>query len=221
LFGQGNEWNEGVDYTSFADLPKELRVLNTVQAAEAIDTEVRDVVVAGTTVQYANGRSTRPNLLSTDYIDMNDIFDAVTTLRNNDAPEISGMYSALCSANVIAELMKDTAFQSAIQFQKPYIFSGTIAELFGVRFTFSSRAATTSDGGSASQIATIDQTMIVGDNSYGKTAWLLDDFDIIYTPPGGWNDEWAVRHALTWKFMFKSVILNQNWLLRLESARRS
>ena len=49
---------------------------------------------------------------------------------------------------------------------------------------------------------------------------MLDDFDIVYTPPGGFNDEWAVRHALTWKFMFKSVILNQNWLLRLESARR-
>lgn len=221
LFGQGHEWNDGVEYTAFADIPKELRNLNTLQAAEAIDTETRDVVVAGTTVQYANGRSTRPNLLSTDYVDMNDIFDAVTTLRNNDAPEIQGMYSALCSANVISELMKDTAFQSAIQFQKPYIFTGTIAELYGVRFTFSSRAATTTNGGSASQIATIDQTIITGDNAYGKTAWMLDDFDIVYTPPGGYGDEWAVRHALTWKFMFKAVILNQSWLLRLESARRA
>lgn len=221
LFGQGHEWNDGVEYTAFADIPKELRALNTLQAAEAIDTEVRSIVTAGTTVQYANGRATRPNLLSTDYVDMNDIFDAVTTLRNNDAPEIQGMYSALCSANVISELMKDTAFQSAIQFQKPYIFTGTIAELYGVRFTFSSRAATTTNGGSASQIATIDQTIITGDNAYGKTAWMLDDFDIVYTPPGGYGDEWAVRHALTWKFMFKSVILNQSWLLRLESARRA
>lgn len=219
LFGKGHEWNEGVEYTSFADLPKELRILNHLHAAESIDTETRDVVAAGTTVSFANIKSTRPDLLSTDQIDMNDVFAASTTLRNNDAPEIKGMYSALCSANVIEQLMKDTTFQSAIQFQKPYIFTGTIAELFGIRFTFSSRAATTTNGGSASQIATIEQTIITGDNAYGKTAWMLDDFDIVYTPPGGWGDEWRTRHALTWKFMFKSVILNQSWLLRLESSR--
>ena len=219
LFGKGHEWNEGVEYTSFADIPKELRILNHMHAAEAIDTEVRSVVAAGTNVAYANGRSTRPNLLSTDQIDMNDIFDAVTVLRNNDAPEISGMYSAICSANTIAQLMKDTAFQNAIQTQKNYIFTGTIAELYGVRFNFTSRAATTANGGSASQIATIEQTIVTGDNAYGKTAWMLDDFDIVYTPPGGFGDEWKVRNALTWKYMHKALILNQNWLLRLESSR--
>lgn len=219
LFGKGHEWNEGVEYTSFADLPAEFRDLNTLHAAETIDTEVKSVVSAGTNVIYANGQASRPNLLSTDQIDMNDIFTAVTNLRNNDAPEIQGMYSALCSANVVEQLMKDTAFQSAIQFQKPYIFTGTIAELYNVRFTFSSLAATTSNGGSASQIATIDQTIITGDNAYGKTKWMLDDYDIVYTSPGGWGDEYATRHAMTWKFMFKSVILNQNWLVRLESSR--
>lgn len=221
LFGQGHEWNEGVEYTSFADIPKELRILNHLHAAEAIDTEVRDVAAAGTNVLYANGRATRPNLQSTDYLAMTDIFSAVTTLRNNDAPEIKGMYSALCSANSIEELMRDTAFQSAIQFQKPYIFTGTVAELYGVRFDFTSRAATAANGGSASQIATIEQTIILGDNALGKTAWMLDDFDIVYTKPGGFGDEWAVRNALTWKFMFKSVILNQSWMLRLESSRRA
>ncbi len=219
LFGKGHEWNEGIEYTSFADLPKELRILNTLHAAEAIDYEVKTVVVAGTNVSYANGRATRPDLLSTDQVDMNDFFDAVTTLRNNDTPEIQGMYSALCSANVIAQLMKDTAFQSAIQMQKPYIFTGTIAELYGVRFNFSSLAATTSNGGSASQISTIEQTIITGDNAYGKTAWMLDDYDIIYTAPGGWGDEWKTRHSLTWKYMHKAVILNNNWMLRLESSR--
>lgn len=219
LFGQGHEWTEGLAYTSFADIPAELRKINTMHAAEAIDTEVRDMLVAGTNVYYANDRDTRPDLQSTDQVDMNDFFAVATTLRNADAPEIDGMYSALCSANVIEQLMKDTTFQSAIQFQKPYIFTGTIAELYGIRFNFSSRAATTSNGGSASQIATIEQTIVTGDNAYGKTAWMLDDYDIIYTPPGGFGDEWANRHALTWKFNFKSVILNQNWMVRLESSR--
>lgn len=219
LFGQGHEWNDGLEYMSFADIPKELRKLNFLHAGEAIDTEVRDVVTAGTNVIYANARATRPDILSTDTVDMNDFFTASTTLRNADAPEISGMYSAMCSANVIQMLMQDTTFQSAIQFQKNYLFTGTIAELYGIRFNWTSRAATTSNGGSASQIATIEQTIITGDNAYGKTAWMMDDFDIVYTGPGGWGDEWATRHAMTWKFVFKSVILNQSWLVRLESAR--
>lgn len=221
LFGQGHEWNDGVEYTSFADIPSELRNLNTLHAAEAIDTEVRNVVAAGTNVAYAGGVATRPDLQPTSYLAMNDIFSAVTTLRNNDAPEIKGMYSALCSANVIMELMRDTAFQAAIANQKTYLFTGTIAELYGVRFDFTSRAPTATNGGSASQIANIEQTIITGDNAYGKTAWMLDDYDIVYTKPGGFGDEWAVRNALTWKFNFKSVILNQSWLLRLESSRRA
>ena len=219
LFGQGHEWNDGIEYTSFADIPKELRILNTQHAAEAIDTEVRDTVIAGTNVYYANARATRPDLLSTDQVDMNDFFDAVTVLRNNDAPEIQGMYSAMCSANVIAQLMKDTTFQSAIQFQKPYIITGTVAELYGIRFNFSSRAATSSNGGSASQIATIEQTLITGDNAYGKTAWMMNDYDVVVTNPGGWGDEYAVRHAMTWKYQHKAVILNQSWMVRLESSR--
>lgn len=221
LFGKGHEWNEGVEYTSFADIPKELRILNHMHAAEAIDTEVRDVVVAGTNVMFPNGRASRSVIQPTDYLAMTDIFTAVTTLRNSDAPEIKGMYSALCSANAIMELMRDTAFQSAIQFQKPYIFTGTVAELYGVRFDFTSRAPTSTNGGSASQIANIEQTIITGDNAYGKTAWMMDDFDIVYTKPGGFGDEWAVRNALTWKYMHKAVILNQNWLIRVESARRA
>lgn len=219
LFGQGHEWNDGLEYMSFADIPKELRNLNFLHAAEAIDTEVRDTIVAGTSVYYANGRSTRPNLLSTDQVDMNDFFSVATALRNNDAPEIKGMYRALCSANTIQALMQDTAFQSAIQFQKPYIFTGTIAELYGIGFDFSSRAATTTNGGSASQIATIEQTIVTGDNAYGKTAWMMNDFDIVYTQPGGWGDEWATRHAMTWKYVHKAVILNQSWMYRLESSR--
>ena len=219
LFGQGHEWNDGLEYMSFADIPKELRNLNFLHAAEAIDTEVRDTIVAGTNVYYANGRATRPNLLSTDQVDMADFFTVATGLRNNDAPEIKGMFRALCSANVIQQLMLDTAFQSAIQTQKNYIFTGTIAELYGIGFDFSSRAATTSNGGSASQIATIEQTLVVGDNSYGKTAWMMNDFDIVYTAPGGWGDEWATRHAMTWKYVHKAVILNQSWLARLESSR--
>jgi len=219
LFGQGHEWNDAVQYTSFADIPGELRKLNAMHAAEAIDTEVRDVVVAGTNVTFANAKASRGLLTGADQIDMNDIFDAVTNLRNNDAPTFKGMYNAVCSANVISQLSKDTAFQAAVAQQRDYIFAGMIAELYGVRFMWTSRAPTVTNSGSNNAVANVEQTMIFGDNAYGVTKWMLDDYDLVYTAPGGWGDEWAVRHALTWKFAMKAVILNQSWMVRLESAR--
>lgn len=219
LFGIGHEWNEAIQYTSLVDLPKELRKINAQHAAEAVETEVRDVLITGTTVGYANGRGSRATLLTTDYVDMNDIFDSVTTLRVNDAPTINGMYSALTSHYIITELMKDTAFQSAIQFQRDYIFTGTIAELYGVRFLSSSLAPSVSSAGSSGS-STIEQTIILGEGAYGTTHWLLGDYDLIYTSPGGHGDEWATKQKLTWKMYHKAVILNENWMLRLESVRR-
>lgn len=219
LFGKGHEWNGGAAYTILSDIKKELRRVNAEHAGRAVDTEVRDAAVAGTTVAYANGKASRGLLDSNDKIDMNDIFDAVTTLRNNSARPIKGLFSVAHSHNVVTQLMKDTAFQTAVQFQKDYIFTGTIAELYGCRFVGTENAPTVSNSGSNNAVSTVEQTLIFADGGLGVTYWALSDYDIIYTPPGGWNDEWANRHALTWKYSGKAVRLNESWILRLESAR--
>jgi N4-gp56 family major capsid protein len=219
LFGKGHEWTGSAEYSSFADIKSELRRVNAEHAGRAIDTEVRGTVIAGTTVGYANGKASRGLLSSADTIDMNDIFDSVTTLRNNSARPIKGMFRALHSHNVTAQLMKDAAFQAAIANQKDYIFKGTIAELYGVGFVGTENAPTVSNSGTNNTVSTVEQTLIVGEGAYGVTYWGMNDYDLIYTAPGGWGDEWKSRHALTWKYSGKAVILNQSWMLRLESAR--
>ncbi len=219
LFGKGHEWNGGVEYTSFSDIQSELRRINAEHAGRAVDTEVRDIAKVGTTIGYANAVANRGALISTDKIDMNDVFTQNTTLRNNSVRPIKGKISVAHSHNVTEQLMKDTAFQSAIQFQKDYIFVGTIAELYGDRFVATENAPTVSNSGSQNSVGTVEQTLFFGDGAFGVTYWMMNDYDLVYTPPGGWGDEWANRHALTWKFVGKSVILNQSWMLRFESAR--
>lgn len=219
LFGKGHEWNEGVQYTSFADLPKELRGLNAQHASEAIETEVRDILKAGTNVAYANAKASRGLLTGADQLDTDDLVNQLVTMRDNDAKPIKGMFPVFASNSVIGQLLKDATFRTAVQLQREYMFTGTIVEYMGMRFHSSSLAPTVTNSGSNNAVANVEQTLIVGANSYGITKWMLNDYDLVYTPPGGWGDEWAVRHALTWKYAFKSVILNQSWLLRLESAR--
>ena len=219
LFGKGHEWNSAVAYTSFLDVKENLRKVNAEHAGRAVDSEVRDVLIAGTNVYYANNKASRGLLTGSDQIDMNDIFDAVTVLRNNSARTIKGMFTVAHSHNVTAQLMKDTAFQAAIAQQKDYLFKGSIAELYGCRFVATDNAPTVSNSGSNNAVSIVEQTLIFGEGAYGVTYWGPDDYDVIYTPPGGWGDEYANRNALTWKFRGKSVILNNSWMLRLESSR--
>lgn len=220
LFGQGHEWNEGVEYTSFADLPKELRMLNAQHASEAIEQEVINTLRVGTSVYYANNKAARNLVTSADTADINDILSVVTALRNNDAKPIRGNFRAMISANMIQTLLQDSAFREIVsRGSRDYYYTATIAEFLGIGFQFSSMAPVIANSGSNNAVTTLEQSLIVGANSYGITKWMLDDYDIVYTPPGGHGDEWATKHALTWKYMFKSVILNQNWMYRLESAR--
>lgn len=219
LFGKGHEWNDAIGYTSFLDVDQELRKVNAEHAARAVDTEVRDIAVATTSVSYANAKASRGLLDSGDKIDMADIFQVVTNLRNRSARPIKGQFSVAHSHNVTQRLMLDTAFQNAVQFQKDYIFTGTIAELFGCRFVGTENAPTVSNSGSNNAVASVEQTLVFAEGAFGTTYWMKDDYDVIYTGPGGWGDEYAARNALTWKFSGKSVILNQDWMERLESAR--
>jgi N4-gp56 family major capsid protein len=219
LFGKGHEWTNSVAYTSFLDIKENLRRVNAEHAGRAVDTECRTTFLAGTTVQYAGAKASRMALISTDKIVMNDIFDSVTVLRNNSAQPIKGLFSVAHSWNAEAQLMKDTAFQTAVAQQKDYIFVGTIAELYGCRFVGTDNATTVANSGSNNTISNVEQTLIFGQDAAGVTNWGKDDYDLVYTPPGGWGDEWGVRNALTWKYNGKAVILNQTWMLRLETAR--
>ncbi len=218
-FGNGVEWVESVGYTALVDVPKEFRIIQAAQAAEVMEVETRDIIVAGTTVQYANAKAARNLLAGDDQIDLNDVLDLGVTLRNNDALRIKGVFPVLCSVNTVAQLMKDSTFQNAVQFQKDYIFTGEIAKLYGMRFLESSLAPSVADSGSNNAVSVVEQTIAIGDMSFGVTTWLLDDYDMIYTPPGGHGDEYAALNKLTWKMYYKPVILNQSWLARLEHSR--
>ncbi len=219
LFGKGHEWTNGVGYTSFMDIKKELRQINAEHAGRSVDTEVRNIVDAGTTVAYANAKANRGLLDSADKIDLYDLFSLATTMRNNSTRTIEGLLRVMHSHNVTEQLFKDSVLQSAIQLQKNYMFVGTIAEIYGFGFTPTENAPTVSNSGSNNAVATVEQTVVAGKGGYGVTYWEKNDYDIIYTGPGGWADEWANRNALTWKFSGKAVILNQSWVGRLESSR--
>lgn len=221
LWGNGVELTEFLDQTSFLDLPNEFKELVGQNAGETINQLVRDVLVAGTSVTYANGKTTRTGLVSTDQVTLNDFLSVAQSLEAADAPKIGDTYVAIISPYVKTQLMKDVAFREATRYlgEKNMLFTGELTTIDGIKFIVTSTAPTVTNSGSNNSVATIDQSIVLGKNAYGIARLLPGDFKVIVTPPGGHGDEYEVKYSIAWKAYLKAVILNQNFLRRLESAR--
>lgn len=221
LWGNGVELTEALTETSFLELPAEYKKLIGQNAGETINQKVRDVLVAGTSVSYANGAAARQNLISSDTADMDDFIDVATQLELADAPRIGDNYVAIISPHVKSRLMKDTAFREATRYlaKDNMLFTGEVATIDGIRFVVTSTAPSVSTTGSNNSIANLEQSIILGDGAYGIARLMPGDFDVIVTPPGGHGDEYKVKTSIAWKAYLKSVILQQTYMRRLESAR--
>lgn len=221
LWGNGVELVEALDQTSFLDLPNEYKKLVGQNAGETINQKVRDVIMAGTSVNYANAKANREAVVTADTADLDDILDTVQSLETSDTPMIGDEYVAIISPYVKTRLMKDTVFREATRYlQKDNsIFTGEVANIDGVRFVRTSTAPSVSNSGSNSDVAHLEQTLILGDGAYGIARLLPGDFDVVVTPPGGHGDEYKVKTSIAWKAYLKAVILQQTFMRRLESAR--
>ena len=217
LWGNGVELTELLEKTSFLELPDEFKELIGQNAGETINEKVRDVLFAGTNVEYANGRANRDALIAGDVADLNDILNTVEDLEAADAPRIGGEYVAIGSPYYKTSLMKDTAFREATRYlvKENSLFTGELVNIDGVRHVITSTAASVTNAGSI----VVDRTIILGKNAFGIARLLPEDFKIVHTPPGGHGDEYAVKDSWAWKAYLKAVILNQAFMKRLESAR--
>ncbi len=115
------------------------------QAGLTLDHITRDIIHKGTSVQYANGRTMRCELTSSDVLTSNEIKKAVRTLKRNKAkPFIRNgkpYYVAIIDQDSAYDLMCDEQWQKVAEYQNAEkIEDGEIGKLFGVVFIESSEA---------------------------------------------------------------------------------
>ena len=219
FWGNGIKLVEFLEQTSFLNLPDEYKQLIGQNAGETINEKVRDVIVAGTGAVYPNSRAGRYQLISTDYADLDVFVDAATALEAADAPKFGNEFVAIISPYVKGRLLKNSAFRDAVRYQKDSLFTGELCSVDGTRFVLTSTAPTKSNEGSQSTVATIDQSLVLGKGAYGIARLMPGDFEVVVTLPGGHGDEFKVKTAITWKSYLKSLILIQEWMKRVETAR--
>ena len=116
------------------------------QAGRTLDTITREVINAGTIVQFAGGVDSRDELSYTDEetncnITVDTVKKAVRFLETQDAPKINGYYVGIIHPYVKYDLMKDPDWKTRHEYvDTENVYNNEIGELYGVRFVQSSRA---------------------------------------------------------------------------------
>lgn len=136
--------NQYGDYVTVSDVLDLTAVDNNIleatvilgdQAGRTLDTVTREVINAGTNVQFANGEvDSRHKLTSSHVLTVAAVKKAVNTLKKGLAKKINGDYIAIIHSNVAYDLMNDSEWQSVKEYNPKDWYEGEIGRIFGCRF---------------------------------------------------------------------------------------
>jgi N4-gp56 family major capsid protein len=205
------------------------------QCAESIDELARDVLAAGTTVQYADNRASRGYILASSLPTANEIREAVATLGDNNAKKITKIvnpdsgfntspinaaYIAITDAKSIYTYKGLTGWVPIQEYaQKADIMDGEVGALDDVRFIQTSKAKYW-PAATASAIVDVHSTLIFGKDAYGVSRISGKAVQNIIKPlgSGGTADPLNQRATSGWKATFVAKILDDTAMLRLEHS---
>ena len=225
-YGNWTKISEFLDLVGLDPLLTEVAELMGENAAESMDTIVRDIITAGTNVLYANGKADRASIGATDTINANDIIKMRTIMKRNKVREIKlpdGSMGYLCFVHpdVAADLMKTQEWKE----QNTYVSvdnrkNGELGKLYGVYFL---EAVNTKieDNAGAGGAGDVYLNVCIGRGAYG-----IPDIEgsskpeIIVHPAGsaGTADPLNQYNTVGWKTAFTAVRLQELAILRYECA---
>lgn len=189
------------------------------QAGISLDGVVREILNAGTNVQYGDGSKTsRSAITDTDVMTVAAVKRAVTTLKRMNAKKINGDYVAIIHPDVAYDLMNDTKWEAVATYNPKNLYAGEIGRLYGVRFVETSEAKIFEKAGASS--IDVYSTLFLGADAYGTTSIDGGGLEMIVKPKGsaGSADPLNQRSTVGWKATKTACILTQAFMIRVETA---
>lgn len=204
------------------------------QAGDTLDQITRDVLAAGTNVQYANGAGARASIDSTDKISLTEIKMATRTLKNNNTRKITTMiapstgyntepvnacFIGICSADTTYDLDALDGYTPIEKYSSQMgVMEGEVGKLKEVRFVETTNAKVFEGAGAAG--IDVHATLIFGRDWYGVTRISGEAMKNIVKPLGsaGTADPLEQRATSGWKATFVAKILNDDFGVRIEHA---
>jgi len=219
-----------VDYESKDPVLIEAAQILGDQAGDTLDQLTRDVISAGTTVQYSDGVAARVNVANN--IDYDEVRKAVRTLKGNKARKVTRMvnastgistepvdasYIGLVHPNTTYDLKAITQFVPVEKYASTMnVMEHEVGKVDEVRFVESTNCKVFTGAGASS--ADVYATLIMGMDAYGITRISGEAMRNIIKPlgSGGSVDPLDQRATSGWKATFVAKILNDDFLLRIE-----
>lgn len=204
------------------------------QAGNTFDQLCRDVLVAGTSVQYASTAVSRVTVTSTMKLNLAEIKEAVRSLKNQNASKITSMISpnsnidtvpvnscfvAIVHPNTTYDLKADADFVTVENYpSQSDVMPGEVGKMDEVRFIESTNAKVFSGAGAGA--IDVYATLILAANAYGVTRVAGKALQTLTKPrgSGGTTDPLDQRSTHGWKGYFVAKILNDSWMVRIEHA---
>lgn len=187
-----------------------------VQAARTYDRVINSVIVAGTSVIYPGAIASRATIGAANVLTFAEIKKAVALLRNNGATEFSdGKLILIVDPSVEQDLMSDTNFANTVYRQNQPTkenenYKGRITSFAGVTVVVTNNLPT------IASTVTVHTSYVLGQDAYAVSD--LQTLTNYTQKAGGITDPLEQRMTMGWKVGFKAVILNNNFMVRLESA---
>ena len=193
------------------------------QASLLVDTIVRDVVIAGTTVQYANGKASRDTLAATDVLNGLEIRKAIKRLKKAGAkPFEDGYYHAIIDADQEFDMKNDTSSNGFTEVAKyanqKALLKGEIGTYDKARIKVSTNASTVENTSDVE----IHRAVVYGRHSYGMVD--LENgrgkprIIVKRASESGTSDPLEQRNTVGWKNMFTAIRLNELAIVRIETG---
>lgn len=227
-------YTDVVDYESPDPTLTEYSDILGDQGADTLDQLTRDILVAGTSVYYGGTATSRGALISTDLMTTALIRKAVKLLKNNKAKRITKMidastgiatvpvdasFVAFVHPNVTATLKTLTEFVSIEKYASTITrYPFEVGKVDEVRFIESPNCKVFTGAGTGP--IDVYATLILGENAYGMTMITGEGMKQIVKPfgSGGTSDPMDQRATIAWKSTFVAMILNNDFMVRLETA---
>ena len=190
-----------------------------LQAAEIYDQLVYNVLDAATNNYRPNSKSSDTGLTGTDVPSYKDLVQLDALLNAQGArPFEGGDYVFLTSPQPYASLLNDPDFKASHQFQQPEaIWNGEMGRLGGYRLVRSNAPAFAS----TAQAGSGQSSLVYSSFALGRFAYQISDLQnlrVYVIAPGGQSDPLQQNRKMGWKFAFKSIITNQNWIRRVRTS---
>ena len=209
-----------LDLTAIDPMLQETVKALGAQAGRTMDTVIREILAAGTNVQYAEGQvASRAALTGSHKLTVKAVKMAVRTLKNANADTIEGDFIGIIHPDIAFDLTEDPEWKYPHQYaDTKEIYEGEIGKIAGVRFVETTEAKIFEKAGASSQ--SVYATLIIGANAYGVTEIEGGGLRTIIKQKGsaGTADPLDQRSTAGWKAILTAKILSDEYMVRIETG---